>query len=72
MTKGGCPCRGCEERSVECHAKCERYGAWKAEHDRERKAAFAVRDMENKLDENAIKRKFKAMMVWKKKGRGFK
>ena len=23
------PCKGCEKRSAECHAKCEAYKAWK-------------------------------------------
>ena len=22
------PCKGCEKRSAECHAKCEAYNAW--------------------------------------------
>lgn len=25
-----CPCRGCEDRTPECHGKCEPYLAWKA------------------------------------------
>ena len=24
-----CPCRNCEDRHQGCHAKCERYGAWR-------------------------------------------
>lgn len=23
-----CPCRGCEERAVGCHGKCERHARW--------------------------------------------
>ena len=23
------PCKGCDKRSAECHAKCEAYKAWK-------------------------------------------
>ena len=29
MTTKGCPCQGCEDRFVGCHAECERYAAWK-------------------------------------------
>ena len=27
------PCKGCSERYVGCHGKCERYGSWKGERD---------------------------------------
>ena len=30
------PCYGCEDRHAECHAGCERYAAWKAEHEAEK------------------------------------
>lgn len=26
------PCKGCEDRSAECHAKCEEYAAWVKRH----------------------------------------
>lgn len=29
-------CFGCEKRHVGCHAECEDYKAWKAEHDKKR------------------------------------
>ena len=25
------PCKGCQDRSAECHGKCERYEAYRAE-----------------------------------------
>ena len=28
------PCKGCEERTAECHGTCERYGAWAEERQR--------------------------------------
>lgn len=30
------PCYGCEDRQVGCHGVCERYSAWKTEHDAEK------------------------------------
>ena len=26
------PCKGCEDRTSECHADCERYAAWVKRH----------------------------------------
>jgi hypothetical protein len=28
-----CPCRGCTERILLCHGRCERYQAWKTEYE---------------------------------------
>lgn len=28
------PCRGCEERHLACHSRCDKYNKWKAEYDR--------------------------------------
>lgn len=30
---GKCPCRGCEERILLCHGRCERYQQWKNEYE---------------------------------------
>lgn len=27
-----CPCKGCEERTAECHARCKKYAAWAKRH----------------------------------------
>lgn len=27
------PCMGCEKRSIDCHADCAKYKAWRAEKD---------------------------------------
>ena len=24
-----CPCKGCNERKIGCHANCEKYNSWK-------------------------------------------
>lgn len=26
------PCKGCPDRSAECHGKCEKYAAWNDRH----------------------------------------
>lgn len=30
MVSRDCPCKGCSDRTPECHATCQRYGAWSA------------------------------------------
>lgn len=46
MRKNGCPCSGCEERSVECHGKCEKYKAWcdKRKEDKEKLIAEKAKE----------------------------
>ena len=31
------PCKGCERRSENCHAKCEDYKVWKDGHEKYKK-----------------------------------
>lgn len=26
------PCKGCKERSADCHGSCERYAEWRQDH----------------------------------------
>ena len=33
MGTGNCPCRGCTERMLMCHGRCERYQTWKTEYE---------------------------------------
>lgn len=33
---GKCPCRGCTERILLCHGRCERYQKWKQEYEENR------------------------------------
>ena len=28
------PCKGCTERYVGCHGKCEKYAAWQSKHEK--------------------------------------
>jgi len=32
--KSVCPCRGCEDRQVGCHSKCEGYKEWASKHEK--------------------------------------
>lgn len=34
------PCRNCENREVGCHATCDRYINWKAEHIKSKRKRF--------------------------------
>lgn len=49
------PCKGCEERSAECHATCKKYAEYRAE----REATYEARKREYTLSINprAIKGK---------------
>jgi hypothetical protein len=33
MSLKDCPCRGCTERILLCHGRCDRYQKWKAEYE---------------------------------------
>ena len=48
------PCRGCDERNAECHAKCEKYGAWKAKREDERLLDSKKRNEESILDRKRV------------------
>lgn len=48
-----CPCKGCKDRSAECHAHCEAYAAY-AQNNRERLAA----QTEVRRYNDAIRNKF--------------
>ena len=36
---GKCPCKGCTERTVGCHANCEKYKKWRTDYEAEMKEA---------------------------------
>lgn len=52
----GCPCKGCECRSVGCHGGCERYGAWRKELDEKNHAEREYRRSRNTISETAIRK----------------
>jgi hypothetical protein len=40
---GKAPCYGCSERAKNCHDNCKKYIEWKAEYDRKKNTANAIR-----------------------------
>ena len=44
------PCKGCEDRRLGCHGKCEKYKAWRAGMDK----AAEKRRLEHEADEASI------------------
>ena len=44
------PCKGCEERSLGCHGKCERYKIWKKELDEKNQKVLKARHDAYELD----------------------
>lgn len=62
------PCRDCEERTVGCHAGCERYKAWHAAHveaSRGRKLTAGERAARDLLTDGAMKN----VRKWQRSGR---
>ncbi len=47
MRDGMTPCYGCDERDAECHAKCERYIAWRNNRMSENNVIEGERDVRN-------------------------
>ena len=52
-----CPCKGCTDRTVTCHAMCERFEAW-------RKMKDEAIEARARMNENAISRKG-LRAIWK-------
>lgn len=46
------PCKGCTERKLNCHSKCERYAKWRAEYSKDKK----LREAETKSAEYGYRR----------------
>ena len=58
MPKSGC--YQCEDRKPSCHSSCERYKAWKAEHEAKQAAIKAERDKLHEFDSVAIDARIRA------------
>ncbi len=59
---GLCPCKGCQDRSVGCHAKCDSYKEWKREVD-----DIRVKKQEAKLLNDALHPKKKIVTKRRKR-----
>lgn len=59
-----CPCKGCTDRTVTCHAMCERFEAWK----KGREAVNAARARENRdlISRKGLRRIWKGMRYGKR------
>ena len=52
-----CPCRGCTERILLCHGRCEKYQTWKKEYENAKTAARSeVPDFPRAMMKHAWKR----------------
>ena len=45
-------CLGCEDRHEGCHAECEKYKAWKEEHEEQK--IFQDRETQTRTDYHAL------------------
>ena len=46
-----CPCKGCTERKIGCHAECSKYIEWKTEWDRRRNSIHEAKTFEREVGE---------------------
>ena len=53
------PCYQCPNHSAECHAACENYAAWKAEHQRHREKLIAKAETDYLIIDGAVRTKIK-------------
>lgn len=52
---GGCVCKGCKDREIGCHGKCERYKAWRKKLDEMRKKEREYKESQNTMSESFIR-----------------
>ena len=46
-----CPCKGCTDREIGCHAKCSKYIKWKTEWDRRKNMITEAKIFEYEVGE---------------------
>ena len=61
----GCPCAGCDDREIGCHAKCERYKDWRRVMDERREEEHRRQESKGTLSEHAIRQ------MWRKARWGY-
>ena len=59
-------CKGCQERQVGCHAKCESYLSWKKAHEEELDRIKQIKSRENDIDECTIANSVRQRRAWKR------
>lgn len=58
MVKKKAPCKGCQDRHVGCHGKCDRYLAFRKEADRLREERLVQRKISDYITEADSKRSY--------------
>ena len=46
------PCKGCEDRFVGCHQRCEKYISWKAKYDERTAQIRKQKEIDSRLSEH--------------------
>ena len=46
-----CPCKGCTDREIGCHAKCSKYIEWKTEWDKRKNMITEAKIFEYEVGE---------------------
>ena len=49
------PCKNCNERSIGCHCKCDRYIDWKLKHQSIREKVFKNNDIKRQIIDSKYK-----------------
>lgn len=65
-------CYKCLDRKAGCHAECEKYKAWKEEHNAKTAEIRAAKDKEREIESVSIAGKLKTLKrneKWKEKER---
>ena len=59
-TSSDCPCYGCHEREIRCHAQCGRYRVWREKRDEMLQAKYEYNEACN--NRTSIRRAWKEKM----------
>ena len=62
--KNKCPCKGCFDRTVTCHGRCERYQTWKKEHEMQLREEMEMRK-NNAAPTDRVKHRAWQKMKWR-------
>ena len=57
----GCPCYECNERKTGCHAKCEKYKAWRNVMDKRKEDEHRRQESKGTLSEHALRQMWRKM-----------
>lgn len=66
------PCKGCTERTVECHSTCKAYTEWVKAHNTERELVNKKRNTEGMITEysvDKVEKRKRGIQKWSRKRR---